>query len=308
MNRSDYVFALSEREQVCKLLREMPNGFSLSRMSLESRLKNLENIISQADPREHEPTKAILTFKGPTVVGSHGISASFGTKAVSIFNEAIAYVASAFNGALPSSGKIPNSDKNYLMITSAARGSFGFVLEEFRPDAPLGFDEQTLVSKALDKTQAILRASLDGNDEALSEALEELDNRALDKVRSFIQYLSENKTVFTLKNDNFNLIFRDPKELESTFKKLSTENIIEEEFHSDVYFLGTLPNKRQCEFIIIGETEIRTAKIAKAIEAPDIINKHLGKVCHAHFIKRTVGKGKPRYSLVSMPSWLVDKP
>ncbi|QLK60771.1 hypothetical protein GE278_08360 [Enterobacteriaceae bacterium Kacie_13] len=303
MNRSDYVFALSEREQVSKLLDAMPAGKSISRISLESRLKNIEKIISKADPRENEPTKAIITFKGPPVMGTHGISASFGTKAISFFDEAISYVASAFMGALPSAGKVPNSENNHLMITSTAKGSFGFVLEEFRPDAPLGFDEKTLVAKALDRTQKILQASLDDNDELLSEALEDLDNRALEKIRSFISYLSENKTVFSLRNNDFTLVFRDPRQLETAHLKLGSENVHEEEFEANVYFLGTLPNKRQCEFLIAGETEIKSAKIHKSVEDPDDINKHLSTIGHCRFVKKTVGIGKPRYTLISQPTW-----
>lgn len=303
MNHTDYVFALSEREQVKKLLKDMPEGRSISRISLESRLANIEKTLSQADPREHEPTKATITFKGPTVMGTHGISASFGTKAISFFDDAIACVASAFNGALPASGKIPNSNNNHLMITSAARGSFGFVLEEFRPDAPLGFDEQSLVSKAMFKTQEILQASLDGNDDKLSEALEDLDMRALDKIRNFISYLVENKTVFTLKNNKFKLIFRDPKQLDKALNKLSIDNFKEEDFDANVYFLGVLPNKRQCEFLIVGETNVNTAKISKNVDDPDIINKHLGIKAHASFIKKTIGNGKPRFILNSQPLW-----
>lgn len=303
MNHTDYVFALSEREQVKKLLKDMPEGRSISRISLESRLANIEKTLSQADPREHEPTKATITFKGPTVMGTHGISASFGTKAISFFDDAIACVASAFNGALPASGKIPNSNNNHLMITSAARGSFGFVLEEFRPDAPLGFDEQSLVSKAMFKTQEILQASLDGNDDKLSEALEDLDMRALDKIRNFISYLVENKTVFTLKNNKFKLIFRDPKQLDKALNKLSIDNFKEEDLDANVYFLGVLPNKRQCEFLIVGETNVNTAKISKNVDDPDIINKHLGIKAHASFIKKTIGNGKPRFILNSQPLW-----
>lgn len=303
MNHTDYVFALSEREQVKKLLKDMPEGRSISRISLESRLANIEKTLSQADPREHEPTKATITFKGPTVMGTHGISASFGTKAISFFDDAIACVASAFNGVLPASGKIPNSNNNHLMITSAARGSFGFVLEEFRPDAPLGFDEQSLVSKAMFKTQEILQASLDGNDDKLSEALEDLDMRALDKIRNFISYLVENKTVFTLKNNEFKLIFRDPKQLDKALNKLSIDNFKEEDFDANVYFLGVLPNKRQCEFLIVGETNVNTAKISKKVDDPDIINKHLGIKAHASFIKKTIGNGKPRFILNSQPLW-----
>lgn len=303
MNRSDYVFALSEKEQVSKLLSEMPPGRSISRISLESRLQTIEAILAKADVRTNEPTRATLTFKGPTVMGTHGISASFGAKAVSAFNDAISYVASAFNGTLPSSGKVPDSDINGLMITSAAKGSFGFVLEEFRPDAPLGFDEPTLVSKAFEKTRAILQASLDDDDEKLSEALEEIDRRALDKIRNFIEYLLDNKTVFTLKNNDFSLAFREPRQLERTAEKLSTDNIHEELFESDVVFIGVLPNRRQCEFLILGETDIKNAKISKSISEPDLINKHLGTPGHARFTKITVGEGRPRYILTQLPSW-----
>lgn len=303
MNREDYVFALSEREQVKKLLSDMPAGFSLAKISLESRLTNIEKVLSSMEPRKHQPTKATLTFRGPTVMGSHGISASFGTKALAFFDDAIAYVASAFNGSLPNAGKVPNSEINHLMITSSARGSFGFILEEFRPDAPLGFDEPTLVSQALDKTQLILQASLDCDDDRLSEALDDLDIRALDKIRSFISFLVDNKTVFRLKNNDFDLSFREPKQLERALQKLSSDNIKEELVDLDVIFLGVLPNKRQCEFLVIGDTDIKSAKIDKAVSEPDSINKHLSSRANAKFSRKTIGSGKPRYLLLTNPTW-----
>ncbi|MFC6122202.1 hypothetical protein ACFPZP_14185 [Citrobacter bitternis] len=303
MNRTDYMFALSEREQLDHLLKGIPEGPSITRKSLEARLKNVEKVISEAQLRKHEPTHAILTFKGPTVIGTHGISASFGPKAVAFFNDAISYVASAFNGPLPSSGKVPDSQNNHLMITSAARGSFGFVLEEFRPDAPLDFDEQSSVSKALEKTQKILQSSLDNNDEELSEAIIDLDVRALEKLRNFINFLFENKTVFTLKNDGINVSFRDPNQLERTYLKLSSDNIKQDTVTESIIFLGTLPNKRQCEFVILGDTDIKTAKIDKSFEDPSLINKHLGTPATATFIKKTVGDGRPRYILINSPTW-----
>ncbi|CEB58456.1 hypothetical protein RRO28_001568 [Salmonella enterica] len=303
MNRNDYAFALSEREQISNLLKNTPKDHAISRKSLEDRLEKVESIIAHADVREHQPTHAVLTFRGPTVVGTHGISAVFGTKAISCFNDAIAYLASSFQGPLPASGRIPNMENNHLMITSSARGSFGFVLEEFRPDAPLGFDEETPVSKAVDKTREILQASLDHDDEELSDAIENLDSRALDKIRGFIHYLFENKTVFTLKTSDFNIVFREPKQLEYAYKRLSNDNIQQEKITEKVIFLGTLPNKRQCEFIVLGNTDIRTANIDKAVDDPDVINKHLGSVATAVFLTKTVGNGKPRYTLLSQPEW-----
>ncbi|CAI2791810.1 Uncharacterised protein [Serratia grimesii] len=305
MNRSDYLFAISEREQVRKLLNEVPETKTISRASLVSRLEKLDKVLGEASPREHAPTKAILTFRGPTVIGTHGIVASFGAKAISIFNDAISYVASAFVSSLPAAGKVPNAENHNLMITASARGSFGFVLEEFCPDTPLGFDEKTLVSKAIDKTQDILQASIDGDDNALSESIDDLDERALDKIRAFINYLNENKTVFTLKHDNHNLIFNSTIQLERAAEKLSVKNIKEELLEAEVIFLGTLPNKRQCEFVVLGETEIRTAKIDKTIENPDLINKHLSHPANVRFNKVTVGTGKPRYILTQIPpSWM----
>lgn len=307
MNRSDYIFALSEREQLGKLLKQLPDGPSISRKSLEARLHKVERVLHDASPLNHEPTHAVLTFKGPPVMGTHGISASFGSKAVAFFNDAIAYVASAFNGPLPIAGKIPNIENNHLMITSSARGSFGFVLEEFRPDSPLPFDEPTPVSLALDKTQKILKSSIDNDDDRLSEALDDFDARALEKIRNFISYLKENKTVFTLKNNDFTLKFNDTIQLENALAKLSSDNIKLESVTEDVYFLGTLPNKRQCEFIILGDTDIKTAKIDNAFSDPSVINKHLGSLASAKFIKKTVGSGKPRFTLIEEPLWDTQK-
>ncbi|EKN3983706.1 hypothetical protein ACS90Y_000581 [Yersinia enterocolitica] len=301
MNRSDYLFALSEREQITNLLKKTSPTSLISRISLESRLKKIDDQLANVEPRVFSPTKATITFKGPTVIGTHGISASFGSKAIGIFNDAVSYVASAFLGSLPSSGKVPKAQDNGLMITASARGSFGFVLEEFCPDSPLGFDEETLVSKALNRTQSILQASINGDDDLLTESIEDLDSRAIDKIRSFIHYLNENKTIFTLKHNDSILILKSTLQLEKILEKLNAKNIHEEKIEKTVIFLGTLPNKRQCEFVIIGDTAILTAKIDNSVIEPDIINKHLGVPVKALFTKLTIGAGKPRYILTKIP-------
>jgi hypothetical protein len=303
MNHSDYLFAISEREQILTLLSDLPESQTISRISLESRLKKVDSVLAKADLREFPPTKAVLTFRGPTVIGSHGISASFGTKAVQFFNEAISYVASSFINTLPSAGKVPDADENSLMITASARGSFGFVLEEFCPDSLLGFDEKTLVSRAIDKSQEILDAAIESDDDKLTDAIDELDSRALDKIRTFVSYLNANKTVFSLKHNEHNTVFNSTTQLEIVVQKLSTDNITEEIFEANVIFIGTLPNKRQCEFILVGETGVKSAKIDKSISSPDEINKHLGTPAACAFKKVTVGSSKPKFILIEIPNW-----
>ena len=59
------------------------------------------------------------------MVGGYGIFADFGTKIVGALNEAVTSVAASLSGGLAAKGPIPNREKNQLLITSTAVGSFG---------------------------------------------------------------------------------------------------------------------------------------------------------------------------------------
>lgn len=95
MNRDDYLFVLSERDSILSLLETTTDDDIIGKMSLESRLHELNDEISHIVIDEHPPVKATLTFRGAPVLGTYGIAANFGTKIVNAFNDAVSHVASA---------------------------------------------------------------------------------------------------------------------------------------------------------------------------------------------------------------------
>ncbi|MCT8353861.1 MULTISPECIES: hypothetical protein [Photorhabdus] len=298
MNRDDYLFVLSERDEVLSMLRNTSEEDIISRMSLEGRLEELNKTIKNNIPQVHPQAKATITFKGDSVLGTHGIAANFSAKIVGAFNDAISLIASSFS-SIQSKGR----NENMLMITGTAKGSFGFTLEEFHPEPPLDFDEETLMSKAMAKTLSILQMSVNADDDGLADAIADLDTKTLDKIRRFMKILSENRTIFTLKHGNESLIFNDINQINLSIEKLSKENIKEELKVISVKFSGVLPHKRQCEFVIIDDEIVSVAKISSNIKHPDVINNHLGQEAKASFLCTQVGNGKIKYSLRELPDW-----
>ncbi|TNH43783.1 hypothetical protein [Photorhabdus luminescens] len=297
MNRDDYLFVLSERNEVLSMLRNISDEDIISRMSLESRLEGLNKTIKNNIPQVHPQAKATITFKGDSVLGTHGIAANFSSKIVGAFNDAVSLIASSFQN------KVSSRNDNMLMITGTAKGSFGFTLEEFHSDPPLDFDEETFMSKAMAKTLSILQMSVNADDDGLADAIADLDTKTLDKIRRFMKILFENRTVFTLKHGNESLIFSDINQINLAIEKLSKENIKEELKVISVKFSGVLPHKRQCEFVIIDDEIVSVAKISSNIKHPDVINNHLGQEVKASFLCTQVGNGKIKYSLREIPDW-----
>lgn len=64
MNRDDYLFVLSERDSILSLLETTTDDDIIGKMSLESRLHELNDEISHIVIDEHPPVKATLTFRG----------------------------------------------------------------------------------------------------------------------------------------------------------------------------------------------------------------------------------------------------
>ena len=130
MNTYDRQHLLAEQNFLRARLAELPASARLTSISTEARLRTIEMQLAEMPINEREPARARLTFNGVPVIGSHGIFADFGMRAVSSFTDAVASVAASLTAPLASMGPIPNRDQNQLLITNTAVGSFGFELEE----------------------------------------------------------------------------------------------------------------------------------------------------------------------------------
>lgn len=302
MNQQDRLQLLAEQTFLRGQLANLPNSALLTRMSDEARLKAIQTQLDHHPVDEQEPARTRLTFSGQPVIGSHGIFAEFAMKAVSSFTDAIAMVAASIFAPLAPTGPIPNREQYQLLITNTALGSFGFELEEYR-SGQLSLEESSPVALALEQAQAILAATL-GGDEALADAVSETDPRALEKIRSFLQILADHEAVCSLQYQNSSVTFTDVGRLKSCLARLSQDNLQEKTEDLQGEFQGILPKARTFEFKREGQDgEVIKGKISKAIQDAHTLNQHLNQTVCIKVMATRVANGKPRYLLLELPCW-----
>lgn len=303
MNTYDRLHLLAEQNFLRERLAELPPSARLTRMSTEARLRTIETQLIELPVDEREPARARLTFSGAPVIGSHGIFADFGMRAVSSFTDAVASIAASLAAPLASMGPIPNRDQNQLLITNTAVGSFGFELEEFR-GGQLPLEEESPVAIALDRTQILLQGTL-GNDEDLADIASETDPRALEKIRGFLKILADSDAVCALQYRERGVRFTDVGQVRASLERLGADNLREsaERLHGE--FVGALPKSRTFEFKLSGNEQIIRGKVAATIQNVNELNQHLHRPTFIDVMTTQVGNGRPRYLLASVPQWNV---
>jgi hypothetical protein len=156
---------------------------------LEERLAVLPGAIEAA------PAGIALFFGGRPVIGSHGINASFGTKAVGHFQTLVSQrFAADEQGPLASRGRVPLADETQLLVTDVVRGSFGFVLE-----AAANLADSRVSLKAVVDEVADTLSRMAAPDEALfDEASAIVDDRQLGTLKEFFKLLDVEGTSLRL--------------------------------------------------------------------------------------------------------------
>lgn len=299
MNRGEYLQLLAEKSAIERMIAETPEDDVLDRASLSARLKSVETILGQGKPDEREPARVRLTFKGRPVIGSHGIFAEFGMKAVNGFAESVTAMAASLIAPLAAMGPIPNRDQHQLLITDTALGSFGFELEEHRT-RQLSLGDGSVVAQALDRTQSLLRGT-QGTDDELADSAAEADRRALDKVRAFLEVLADNEAVCTVQFGESVVSFIDVGQVRTSIERLSQENLREEAEELRGELQGVLPKARIFEFKVADSSQVIRGKISPTVGDPDILNRELHRSTVIKVLVTRVGSGRPRYLLLEAP-------
>jgi hypothetical protein len=285
------------------MLNSTPEEDVLDRGSLVARIKEVAHKIEQASLYMHQPARAKLTFNGRPVIGTHGIFADFGMKAVSSFTEAVAAVAASLTAPVASMGRIPNRNQNQMLITNTALGSFGFELEE-HVEGRLQLEQHTSVALALEKTLNLLQGSVEQDDELLADSAADLGPRVLDKVRAFVKTLADNDAVCALQTGGKAFRFNDIGQVRRSLERISQDNLREEDKTLIGNFEGALPTRRTFEFKLSETGEIITGKISSAVSQPEKINEHLYQTLNIQVMETRVGNnGRPRYMLLETPKW-----
>lgn len=302
MKKHELSSIYGEINQVKSLLDSLDDSEFLNKMSLRSRLENLNSL---AERLEKTKTKATATsrifFRGTPVLGTTGIIADFATKAMGAFTDSITAVSASLNSSLPLMGPIPNRQDHQLMITDIVRGSFGFKIEEHSNE--LDLDCESSISKAMELTSSLIESSITDDDDQLSEIASEIDNRALVKIRAFMKVVCDSNATFTIKNDNKEINVTSTVQLRKALERLSEDNIRESEETFEVIFKGSIPHRRTFEFVLKGSEEWLHGKIDPSLDVSDEINRNIHKPASATMHTTKIGHGKTKYRLVRIPDW-----
>lgn len=288
----------SEINELEALLASIPEGNLIERMSLESRLASAKEALA-AMPQQSAP-KAKLTFRGKPVLGSHGITADFGSKAAGAFSDAFAAVAAGLSEGLRYMGPIPNRDKNQLLITGTAIGSFGFEFELPTPEPTL-FPEEDAPQNAMAKIEALLRLAAQGSDDEVAEVIEEVHPRAVKKVYEFLDLLVQQQAWCGLEFADRTFRYADYEQLKTSCERLKDENIQEREETYRGEFQGVLPTSRTFEFQLADQRGLIKGRVDRTVDDPDALNRDwLHKPVTVKLNVIQVGQGRPRFTLMSL--------
>jgi hypothetical protein len=296
MNLHEYLHIQAELQALEQMIASTPEDFVIERMGLESRKEEIERFLAKHPPPKREPARVRLTFRGKPIIGTQGIFADFAAQAVSTFAEAVAAIGASLNVSLGARGIIPDKDKYRMLITGTAVGSFGFQLEEAPSQILPLFNEKSLVESALEHTEQLIKATLNSDDE-LTEAISDVDPRALERLRKFLETMVSNEAICALSFQDRTFRFADVAQVQRSFERIRKDNIHEEEIKLRGVFEGFIPKHRTFQFKEDGSNEPITGKVDQLIDKPEEINHHLYRDMIVTMIKKTVGTGNPRYHL-----------
>lgn len=296
-----HLYLLSEQKELKNILAEIPKENIIERLGFEARLKDVEEQLKNISINS-VPQKAKITFRGEPVFGTHGIYADFATNAIAAFSDAFSAVLAGLTEKLNYMGPIPNREKNQLLITGTAIGSFGFEMELPAKNENAQqelFPVQDNAEIALEKIQELFKLTANGTDDELSELIDEIHPRAVRKVADFLNLLLINKAWCGLDFNEKYFKYSGIEQIQIASDRLKEENIKTSQEPFQGVFLGVLPKGRTFEFALLKDNKnVIRGKIGLQIENPSEINRiYLEQPVNALFSIVQVGQGRPKYTL-----------
>jgi hypothetical protein len=156
-------------------------------MQFSRRLEDLTQRLREIEGTPSRSAEVGLFFGGRPVVGSYGVLADFGAKAIAEFQALVSSAFAAQEGTLGARGPVPQRDRSQMLLTDVARGSFGFILHQALEPTLIDSEMKDIVSHAVD---LVFRVS--SPDEETFETLAEgIDGRVLGSLRSFFKVLDD---------------------------------------------------------------------------------------------------------------------
>ncbi|RYD76861.1 MAG: hypothetical protein EOP84_16345 [Verrucomicrobiaceae bacterium] len=297
MTYQEYLYLSSEVTQLEALLAEISATNVINRMGLESRLNAARHALAGQNPQQLIK-KVKLTFRGRPVFGSHGMAADFASKAAGFFTDAFSAVAAGLAENLRYMGPIPEKEKNQLLITGTASGSFGFDFELPPPKLALQEDRG---ETAMQKLERLFQVAAQGSDDDIAELVEEIHPRAVKKAADFLEYIGEQDAWCGVEFKEQVFRFAGVEQVRASVERLKSGNIKETDESFRGEFQGVLPKSRAFEFKLLDQDGVIRGKVGPEILDPAVLNRDfLHKPVTVEFHVIQVGQGRPRYTLLAL--------
>ena len=291
---------MSQQATLKKLINETDESEVIVRMSLNVRLREVEEQLESYEGHPPRLVDARLTFNGKPVIGHDGIMAEFLAKALTAFEIAVASVGASMNGFLSEMGPIPNRSAYGLLITGIARGSFGF---EFRDVSQhtRSTPEYSQSELAVMTVRDILKASLEATDEyELTHVVDDIHHRALKHLCAFLDVVAKNEAVCALKFGDDVVRFDDTEQVKRSVERLGRiENA--ENIELVGRFRGVLPNSRRAEFFVEETREIVTGPVRAPVA--QFAEGNINRVVRVSARRRQIATAKPHYTFLDIREW-----
>lgn len=171
----------------------------IGEIQIEKRRNAVESELRALLATEEKKASVALFFGGRPVLGSRGISADFAGNMLGYFQDLVTRAfALAEVGALGERGRIPKKQVADLMVTSLARGSFGFVLDELSDQSEI---ESTELKVMVEEVITIVEKMASSNELDFEQAAEQLDPRMLISLKEFFVTLDVAEATVRLVDD-----------------------------------------------------------------------------------------------------------
>lgn len=236
----------AEAAALDSVLATIPANDYLGRIGLEARRDEILQKLEQIGHTEERTAKVALYFGGEPVIGSLGIQAGFGTKAVSSFQDLVTKVWGTIGGAqIPAMGPIPDREASQMHITTLVHGSFGFLLEELDMQGEPLF--QTALREAADQATEYIVSFAGESDARFSEVIEELNPRVFLSLKDFFGAVYKNKATFRLVEGERDERF-DETAVSRAWHRAEASSVDEDKIEVEGRLLGVIPVRRRFEF------------------------------------------------------------
>lgn len=267
ITRLESEYLKADLSAVESLIRDMGEKPSLTRMSLESRRNALVESIANAESSSRVLASIALFFGGKPVIGTRGIESTFGSKAISAFQDVITKVdASKKSKPLKSKGRVRGQQKSMMHITHIVHGSFGFQFEEIETVDPL-FNSS--LKESVDTTAKLLSSFDVAGDEAFGSAIEDINKRVLNSISTFFELVENNEATLRFVSDQIDKKF-DKEAIERAADRARITSIEENEETFFGQLDGVLPNGGSFEYKVPGN--VIRGKVDRELSTEQIKN------------------------------------